>query len=122
MKTLLICLLLAALVLDSCRKETDSYIVPLKNISACGVNDPLNDLKWLNELANKSKDDTSGNYQGNIWIKNYQNKDVIITDFALNSGGIAFYTFNCDGTSVLISDVSFFNSLTNENKIYTSVK
>lgn len=122
MKPQLIFFLLAVLFLNSCKKETDSYVAPLKQISACGMNDPLNDLKWLNELANKSKVDKSGNYQGNIWIKNYLNNDVIITDFALNSGGIAFHTFNCDGSSVLISDLSFFNGLTNDNKIYTSIK
>lgn len=83
---------IALLMYLSCNKQNYIDVVPLQKISACGVNDPLNELTWLNELVIQSNTDKSGNYIGNIWIKNYQDKDIIVTDMSLGSGNNYFET------------------------------
>ena len=110
------------MLLISCHKEDKTILISLNKISACGVEDPLNDLLWLHEIALKSITDRTGNYLGSIWIKKYTEKDIIVTNMALGSGGVAFYTFDCDGNNVLITDISFYNSLTDKDKIFTSIK
>ncbi|MGQ7868302.1 hypothetical protein [Sunxiuqinia sp. sy24] len=124
MKTKILLVLGAIFFTLSCEKEGNSYIDPLKEVSACGYNDPLNQLEWLNELANKSLDDKTGNYIGSIWLITYENSDIIVTDMALGSGGIAFYLFDCNGVqSSDLEDLSLdeLNSyLTDSNKIFST--
>lgn len=124
MKTKILLVLGVIFFTLSCEKEGDSYIKPLKEVSACGYDDPLNQLEWLNELANKSFDDKTGNYIGSIWIITYENSDIIVTDMALGSGGIAFYFFDCNGIQPSdLEDLSLdeLNSyLTDSNKIFST--
>ncbi|NOY96574.1 MAG: hypothetical protein GXO81_09395 [Chlorobi bacterium] len=110
----------------SCKKGNDTYIKPLNVLNACGKEDPLNQLGWLNELANKSLNDKSGNYIGNIWIVSYEGSDIIVTDMALGSGGILYYFFDCNGDQCSTMeglDINDLNSsLTDLNKVFSTVK
>lgn len=124
MKTKILLVMWVIFFTLSCEKEGNNYIKPLKEISACGYDDPLNQLEWLNELANKSLDDKTGNYIGSIWLITYENSDIIVTDMALGSGGIAFYFFDCNEVQPSdLEDLSLdeLNSfLTDSNKIFST--
>ena len=84
----------------SCEDKEDNYIEPLNSLIACGYNDPLNEIDWLNNLANKALTDNSGNYLGSIWIVNYDGTDYFITDMSLESGGIYHHYFDCGGNPI----------------------
>ena len=86
MKTKILIVLVVGFFALACKKEHNNYIKPLKEISACGKKDPLNQLEWLNKLANKSLDDKTGNCIGSIWIITNKNSDIIITNMSLGSG------------------------------------
>lgn len=121
-----IVLLLSILIIFSCNdKEEDNYIVPINNISACECDDPLNQLEWLNEIANKALIDKTGNYQGNIWIVSQEATDYIITDMMLGSGGVYHYYFDCSGDLITIPDEQFMNNiesaLVDSNMIFSTV-
>ena len=117
-----IVLLLSALVLLSCEKE-DNYIEPKNKISACGYDDPLNQLQWLNEMANKALIDNSGNYQGSIWIVSLTEADCIVTDMSLGSGGVYHYYFDCSGKPFSDEDglKGIENLLKDSNMIFSTV-
>ena len=125
MKTKIISILIITIFTLSCEDGDNTYIKPLKKISACGYNDPLNQLEWLNEVVNKSLDDKTGNYIGSIWIINHENSDIIVTDMALGSGGIAYYFFDCNGEQHSnLEDLSLDklnNYLSDSAKIFTNI-
>jgi len=125
MRTKLLLFLAIAFFFLSCEKEEDTHIKPLKEISACGYDDPLNQLEWLNKLANKSLDNKTGNYIGSIWIITYEDSDIIVTDMALGSGGIMYYFFDCNGeqhSNLEDLDLDELNNhLTDSTKIFTSL-
>ena len=101
---------------SSCKNEPD-----IELITACGVENPTEKLVWLAELISKAENDNSINYLGHIWIKKYDNKDYIVTDFMMGSGGIAYYCFNCDGEIDTVEDLSFYDSLTDDDVVYTNI-
>ncbi|MCF6333840.1 MAG: hypothetical protein L3J11_11200 [Draconibacterium sp.] len=109
----------------SCEKDEDTYIKPLKEINACGYDDPLNQLEWLHEIAYKSLNDKTGNYIGSIWIITHENKDIIVTDMALGSGGIYRYLFDCYGNQIStvagLEPSEIGNYLTDSNMIFSTV-
>lgn len=117
--------LLIVLFSLSCKKDDSTYIKPLKEISACGTEDPLNQLEWLHKLANKSLYDKTGNYIGSIWIITYENSDIIVTNMALGSGGIYWYLFDCNGDQVStlqgLEPNELNNYLTDSNMIFSTV-
>ena len=116
MKTKLLLVLAVIFFILSCKKDKDTYIKPLKVISACGYNDPLNQLEWLNSKINNGKDSSKTSFIENVWIKQYQNKDIIVIRFpGINS---PYSTFECSGMAISISDFDFFNTLSVENLIY----
>lgn len=108
---------------QSCDKNENTYVEPLKNIEACGKTDPLNQLEWLNAIANKALSDKTGNYMGSIWIVSYNDVDLVITDMSLGSGGIYFHIFDCSGSIVEDLDLvppleNIENYLSDRNKIF----
>ncbi len=116
-------MLLSVLFVLSCEKE-DNYIEPLNDISACGYSDPINQLTWLNEIANKATTDNSGNYLGSIWIVKQGKTDCIITDMAFGSGGIYHYYFDCSGNALTLEELDFDQiekSLVDSNMIFSTV-
>lgn len=125
MKTKVLFFLVVVFFTLSCEKDENTYIEPLKEISACGYDDPLNQLKWLHEMAYKSLNDKTGNYIGSIWIITYENSDIIVTDMALGSGGVAYYSFDCDGVqhsnleNLSLDELNSY--LTDSAKIYTNI-
>lgn len=50
--------------LFSCDKEWDNEE---KIFSACGINNPKENIEWLANLIKKAETDKSGNYIGTIW-------------------------------------------------------
>jgi hypothetical protein len=114
-----------SLIFFSCdKKEKDDYIAPCSkiiNFNACGVDDIGNNLKWLNDIINISTSDRTGNYIGRIWYKKYNNQDFIVTDMMLGSGGVAYHTYNCSGESSPVDDISFYNSLSEKDILYTNI-
>jgi hypothetical protein len=103
----------------SCAKDKYLYIKALNNISACGKNDPLNQLEWLNTKILNGKDPANTNFIENLWIKTYMGKDIIVIDFGLTSS--MYSTFDCSGKSITISDQDFFDSLSEDVLIYKNV-
>ena len=49
MKTLILIFLFIFFALQGCKKE--NYFESLNEINACGVEDPLNQLNWLNRIV-----------------------------------------------------------------------
>lgn len=125
MKTKILIVLVVCFFALSCKKEHNNYIKPLKEISACRKADPLNQLEWLNKLANKSLHDKTGNYIGSIWVITFENSDIIVTDMSLGSGGIMYYFFDCKGEHYSnLEDLSLDelnDYLTDSTKIFTNV-
>ncbi|AHW61625.1 hypothetical protein SAMN05444285_108108 [Draconibacterium orientale] len=100
----------------SCEKEGNNYIKPLNEISACGYDDPLNQLDWLKSKIIEGKDPSKTSFIENAWIKEYEEEDIVVVDFGLTSS--MFSTFNCSGESITIDDQSFYDSLGEEELIY----
>jgi hypothetical protein len=93
--------------------------MPLNEISACGKEDPLNQLEWLNSKILNGKDPSTINFIENIWIKEHEGEDVIVIDFGLTSS--MYSTFNCSGNSISIDNQDFFDSLNEDELIYKYV-
>jgi hypothetical protein len=89
--------------------------------TVCGVKDPLKDLPWLNEIITLSKSDTTGFYIGTIWLTEYHGQELFVTDMSLGSGAIAYAVFNCNGDIVPIDDLDFYNSLSEDDIIYSNM-
>lgn len=111
--------MIALMMYLSCNKQNNTAVIARQKISASGENNHLNELKWLKQPVIHSNNNKSGNYTGNILIKNYQDKDTNVPN--MSSIGIAFHTFNYDGTTAAISDIPFFKSLSNDYTIFTSI-
>lgn len=106
------------IILLGCEKESDSEN---KSITACGVENPTENLAWLAEIISKAESDNTGNYLGQIWIKKYNDTDYIVTNMAMGSGGIMYYCFNCNGVIANIVDIDFYNSLTDNEIVYSNI-
>ncbi len=111
MKKILLISLIAVQII-SCNKE---------NKLICNVEDPINELEWLNEIVSKAENDTTGNYQGDIYLETHNSNQVIFVDMSMDSGGLAGYWFNCDGSTLSI-DKENPPIATKKNKLYTNIK
>ena len=100
----------------SCEKDKNHYIKALHDIRACGKDDPLNQLEWLNMKILNGKDPANTNFIENLWIKKYKGEDIIVTNFGLASS--MYSTFDCSGKSITINDQDFFDSLSEDVLIY----
>jgi hypothetical protein len=123
-KHILFLIWMTLLNLSCDNQKEDTYLAPCGKIvafNACGVNDIGNNLTWLNDIINSSKNDKTGNYIGRIWFKRYNNQDVIVNDMALGSGGLAYHSFNCSGVSIVIEDTNFYSTLTQRDIIWTNI-
>lgn len=98
--------MIALMMYLSCNKQNNTEVVLRQKISASGGNEPHNESKWLKEPVMQANN-KSANYMGNIRIKNYHDKDTLLTYKHLGSGGIAFQIFNYDGTAASILDIAF---------------
>ncbi len=92
------------------------------NRKACGIENSATNLSWLADILLKAENDQTGNYMGSIWIKGYQGQDYIVTDMALESGGLKFYCFACNGDLNPVDDIKFYNSLTDNERVFSNVK
>jgi transketolase len=70
-------------------------------------------LEWLNSKINNGKVPLNTE---SVWIKKYQNKDIIVIRFGLSS--LMYSTFECSGMAISISDLDFFNTLSADHLIY----
>jgi len=116
MKTIILLVLGVIFFTLSCEKDGNGYIKPLKEISACGYDDPLNQLEWLKSKILDGEDPSKTSFIENVWIKEYGGEDVVVVDFGLTSS--VFSTFNCSGESMTINDQSFYDSLGEDELIY----
>jgi len=114
--------MIALMMYLSCNKQNNTEVVPRQKISAMSESNPLNELRWVKQPVIQSNNYKSGNYTGNIRIKNHRDKDMIMTDPSLSSCRIAFRTFNYYGTAAAISDIAFFKSLSIDYSLFTSIK
>lgn len=44
-----------------------------------------------------------------VWLENYNNQDVFVTDMRLGGGGIAYHIFDCEGNRITIEDDEDFS-------------
>ena len=61
---------------------------------------------------------------GTVSLMSYKDQPVVYTDFAMGSGGIAFYLFNCKGNPVNLEaddEVGNIPNLAKENIIYNGL-
>jgi len=108
--TRLICLLLIIGAV-SCKKKTTLDVN--KDLTACGVKDPLNNLGWLNAEFKLLKGDanTSG-----IILYNYNGSEVIeIQDAVFSSTNQ--HQYYCDGIKLNLDEPSDFNKFKQERKL-----
>ncbi len=119
MKTKAILVLFFIFFTFACEKDKDTYINPLHNISACGKENPLNQLEWLNTRILNGKDPANTNFIESVWIKEYEGEDIIVINFGLTSS--MYSTFDCFGKSITICDQDFFNSLSENELIYKKI-
>ena len=107
---------------DDTDEDSIIYIEPVNPISACGVNDPLNELEWLHDLIIDTKE-MKGWFVEHVWTKkNYDQKDIFVITICPSS--IALYLFDCQGNAISVgNDVQywnvFVNSLTDNDLIYS---
>ena len=106
---------MSLMVLISCEEEN-------VNKKICGVENPTSDLAWLSDIITQAESDQTGNYKGKIWIKGYQGNEYVVTDMMLGSGGLMFHCFDCNGNFNPVDDIKFYNSLTDQELVYTSPK
>lgn len=91
------------LTLFLCRKEAQGILYN-KNITACNTKEPQKNLPWLAEMIAKAESDKTGNYEGTIWLEKYKGQDVFVTNMMLQSGGIAYWFFDCSGNNIAPKD------------------
>ncbi len=96
------------------KEDTIKYLEPLNPIRACGVDDPLNELKWLYDTIINSQNEP--NFVERIWIKIYNEQDIIVIQYSVSS--VFYHTYDCQGERIEIHDLSFFNSITDSEMIY----
>lgn len=98
--------------------ESDNYVEK----TACGVSNPKENLRWLNDLIKKSESDKTGNYLGTIWLVEDEENDIFITNMMMGSGGIAYYYFDCQGNSYVPDNFQkLTGKLENDCIIYSSL-
>lgn len=102
-------LIIGLILIGSCDENDVS-------LEACGVSDPLRNLPWLNEIVANAETDNTGNYLGKIWLLEYESQEIFITNMALGSGGIKYWTFDCNGEIITPEDFTF-----NENASDSSI-
>ena len=93
-------LLLCIFILFKCTDENEYIFVD----NACGVDNPTENIEWIKELVAKSKTDTTGNYQGTIYLEEHEGSDIVFVQMMMGSGGVIGYWYNCDGTIYKPSD------------------
>jgi len=116
MKVSLIACIFILFFLQSCEKEKGNHVEAYRKINACNVDDPLNELNWLNDFISNGKDPKIKSFVDYVWIKRHQNEDIIIICFGLTS--TMYHTYNCVGEIVVLNDIDFLNTLTDNDLIY----
>ena len=105
----------------SCIDKDEIFQPYIKHeITACGVDDPLNNLAWLNEIVNRANNGELM-YIGTIWLTEHEGQELIVTDMSMGSGGIAYYVFDCSGEIAQLDYESFRLNLSDEDKIYSNM-
>ncbi|RIH65506.1 hypothetical protein D1164_10330 [Mariniphaga sediminis] len=99
-------------------KDNETYVTPLKEINACGNEDPLNSLEWLNARVLSESNPRDSEYVKSVWIKEYKGNDIIVIDFG---GEVSeCLTFDCLGNRVVVNSQSFLESLSENELVYKS--
>lgn len=138
MKNLILILFFTVLTFAGfkCSKNDSNLPVdPIKEVitkanTACGSMNPDQSLQWLKDIVVKAEEDKGtkkhlGKYMGKIFLTSYQNRPVFYITMNMGSGGLAFYLFDCGGTTVRVSpndDVLAFSQTAQKGElIYTNV-
>lgn len=114
MKTSVIIFIFIFFSLCACKKE--SYFVPLKEINACGVDDPLNQLNWLNRIVAEGQNVSTANFVECVWIIKLNEENFIVIEFGLTSS--MYSVFNCSGEEIDFNNQELSNSLSENQLIY----
>ncbi|RZJ68379.1 MAG: hypothetical protein EOO47_24705 [Flavobacterium sp.] len=83
----------------SCKKSIND------DVTACGVNDPVRNLKWLNQ---KYKLFTGGSESNSIVLYEYRGNQIIQVNQAVSSK--AFDVYNCNGDALMFDDANGLNN------------
>jgi len=110
--------ILSYLLFLSCSKNDSNAV------TACGCEQPQENLPWLKELIQKAKSDNTGNYWGYIWLEKFQGKDVFVTNMMLGSGGVAYWVFDCSGNLYVIGETEKYpaSEFVGNNYVYLDEK
>ena len=80
----------------SCEKQSQSPSPDILNLSGCGVNNPVKELKWLSDEV---KTLTGGEKLSGVVLFQYQNKELIEIQCSVFSS-TNLHQYNCDGTKL----------------------
>ena len=86
-------------------KDTEEYdIYSLHNISACGVNDPLQNIEWLREIVGELKKDAEAGYKQHARIYQCHYKDGIgfLLELCVDCPDYGYWLRGCDGESLCV--------------------
>lgn len=114
MKTLIIIFLFIFFALQGCKKE--NYFESLNEINACGVEDPLNQLNWLNRIVAEGQDVSTSTFVESIWIIQWNEENIIVIDFGLKATMYSIY--NCEGEEINWDNLDIDNYLSDNRLIY----
>ena len=96
-------------IFTSCEEDKWKFVFieSVNQINACGVDDPLNDLKWLHNLILESINKPI--YVERIWVKRNDNEEIFVLQYALTS--IMYYCYNCRGERLINYDHSIVSDI-----------
>jgi len=66
-------------------------------VTACGVQDPAKNIRWLAEFIATAERDTTTAYLGTIWLGQYEGQDFFEINMTLGDYGSTCNIFDCEG-------------------------
>ncbi len=78
-------------------------------------------VSWAQDLFQKADEDKKtnahkGNYLGYVSAIKVQNKNLLYTNFMMGSGGVAFYTIDCEGNPYSNYSMEFLTQALEQGK------
>lgn len=96
MKNLLNITIVISLLLIACEPQDNNF--GEVQTKFCGCDEPLKDLKWLNNMIVKGEAGDE-RFHGGIWLIKYEDNDVIFTNMSVDppNNTMRQTTFDCNG-------------------------